>query len=125
MLVYGFVLWLAGTLAVRFWGRFLLRPGSLAGTVVLYVLSFLAMAALSRRLCRVAGLPRQGWPSGAISLALPTLLLDALSSAFFPAIFPDITASAAGLFGGWMLCCCAGALLGATIGTSSGEATTQ
>jgi hypothetical protein len=122
LFAYGFVLWLAGTLAVRFWGRFLLRPGSLTGTSLLYVLSFLAMGALSRRLCRVAGLPRRGWPSGAISLALPTLLLDPLSSAFFPAVFPNITASAAGLFGGWMLCCCAGALLGATIGAGRDEA---
>ena len=125
LFAYGFALWLAGTVAVRFWGRFLLRPGSLAGTALLYVLSFVAMGAVTRRLCRVAGVPRREWPSGAISLALPTLLLDPFSSAFFPAVFPNMTASAAGLFGGWILCCCAGALLGAMIGRARDEATAR
>jgi len=121
LLAYGFLLWLAGTVGVRLWGRFLLHPGSLLGTSLLYALSFLAMAGLSPRLCRQAALPRREWPSGAISLALPTLLLDPLSSAFFPVVFPNITPAAAGLFGGWMLCCCAGVLLGATIGAARGE----
>jgi len=119
LLAYGFVLWLAGTIGVRLWGRFLLHPGSPLGTFLLYGPSFLAMAGLARRLCRLAGLARNQWPSGAVSLALPTLLLDPLSSAFFPAVFPNITPAAAGLFGGWMLCCCAGALTGAMIGAST------
>ena len=122
LLGYGFILWLVGTIAVRFWGGFLLHPGSVLQTFLLYGLSFLAMAGLSRRLCRLVGLPRSKWPSGAVSLALPTLLLDPLSSAFFSAVFPNITAAAAGLFGGWMLCCCAGALTGATVGAARDEA---
>lgn len=122
LLAYGFVLWLAGTLGVRFWGAFLLRPGSVLETLLLYVLSFLAMGGLARRLCRQAGLPRREWPSGAVSLALPTLVLDPLSSAFFSTVFPNLPPSAAGLFGGWMLCCCAGALLGSTIGAAAGQA---
>ena len=125
LFAYGFLFWLVGTVAVRFWGRFLLRPGSLPATALLYVLSFVAMGVLTRRLCRAVGLSRQEWPSAAISLALPTLLLDPLSSAFFPAVFPNIAASAAGLFGGWILCCCAGALLGATLGAARGEAAAQ
>ena len=52
------------------------------------------------------------WPAGGISLALPTLLFDPFSSAFFSAIFPNIAPEMAGVFGGWMLVCCAGALLG-------------
>jgi hypothetical protein len=116
MLLYGFGLWVIGTVSVRLGGQFLLRPGSAFTTLVLYAASIAAMALLTRRLCRAAGLPRHEWPAGAVSLALPTLVLDPLSSAFFPAIFPNIAPSAAGLFGGWMLCCCAGALLGATLG---------
>lgn len=122
LLLYGFALWIVGTIGVRFGGQLLLRPDSAARTLVLYVLSILAMALLTRRLCQIAGLPRNEWPAGAVSLALPTLLLDPLSSAFFPAVFPNITPAAAGLFGGWMLCCCAGALLGAAIGLPSREA---
>ncbi len=123
LLLYGFALWVIGTIGVRFGGQVLLRPESAASTIVLYVLSVLAMAFLTRRLCRVAGLARSEWPAGAVSLALPTLLLDPLSSAFFRNVFPNITPSAAGLFGGWMLCCCAGAMLGATLGLARGEAT--
>jgi hypothetical protein len=122
LLAYGFVLWLGGTLGVRFWGAFLLRPGSVTGTLLLYVVSFLAMGGLARRLCRKAGLPRREWPTGAVALALPTLVLDPLSSAFFSTVFPHTPPSAAGLFGGWMLCCCAGALLGSTIGAAVGKA---
>ena len=122
LLAYGFVLWLGGTLGVRFWGAFLLRPGSVPGTLILYVLSFLAMGGLARRLCRQAGLPRREWPSGAVSLALPSLLLDPLSSAFFSQVFPNISPAAAGLFGGWILCCCAGALAGSMLGAPSGKA---
>ena len=43
-----------------------------------------------------------------IALLLPTLSLDAFSAAFFPAVFPNLPASGAGVFGGWMLICCAG-----------------
>lgn len=125
LLLYGFALWVIGTVGVRFGGQFLLRPASVSGILLLYVVSTFGMAVLTRRLCQVAGLARREWSAGAISLALPTLLLDPLSSAFFSAVFPNITPSAAGLFGGWMLCCCAGALLGATLGAGRSEATAR
>ncbi len=73
------------------------------------------MAWLARRLCRRFRLQPNEWPAGAISLALPTLVLDPFSSAFFPFVFPNLAPELAGVFGGWMLFCCAGALLGATV----------
>jgi len=112
LLTIGLVIWVAATAALRLWGELLLRPRGWVSTLALYVLSFVAMATLARRLCRKAGLPREEWPAGAISLALPTLVLDPFSAAFFPAVFPKIDAQMAGVFGGWMLICCAGALLG-------------
>jgi hypothetical protein len=80
---------------------------------MLFVVSFLLCGWLVRRLCRRFQLPRQDWPAGAVSLLVPTLLLDPFSSAFFPAVFPNMPPEVAGVFGGWMLCCCAGALIGA------------
>jgi hypothetical protein len=119
LLIYGLALWIVGTIGIRLDGQSLLRPGSAAATIGLYALSILAMALVARRICKAAGLPRGQWPAGAVSLVLPTLLLDPLSSAFFAVVFPNVTPSAAGLFGGWMLSCCAGALLGATVGLSA------
>jgi hypothetical protein len=113
LILYGFAIWLGATLILRVSGQHLLRPQGWSGTLVLFAVSFLLMAWLARRLCR--RLPPQEWPAGAISLALPTLLLDPFSSAFFPLVFPNLASELAGVFGGWIICCCAGALIGASV----------
>jgi hypothetical protein len=112
LFLYGLAIWLAATAALRFAGQRVLHPDSASRTLILFAISFTLMALLARRLCRRFHVPSEGWPAAAISLVLPTLLLDPFSSAFFPTVFPNIPASAAGIFGGWMLCCCAGALAG-------------
>lgn len=84
----------------------------------LFAASFPLMALLARRLCYRFRLPRERWLLGAVSLTLPTLLLDAFSSAFFPLVFPNIQPQMAGVFGGWMLWCCAGAFAGVMLGRS-------
>lgn len=113
----GLALWLAGTIALRLAGQHLLHPESVLATLLLFAVSFLLMAFAVRGLCRRFRLPREEWLSGAVAIAAPTLLLDPFSSAFFPFVFPNIPAEAAGVFGGWMLICCAGALLGVVIGS--------
>src|SRR5215472_13061645 len=115
LLAIGLLIWLVATLALRAAGQFVLRAGHWSSTVMLFAISFVLMAWLARRLCRRFHVPPEHWPAAAVSLALPTLLLDPFSSAFFPRVFPNIAPELAGVFGGWMLCCCAGALLGATI----------
>lgn len=112
LFLYGLGIWLAATAALRFAGQRVLHPDDVTRTLILFAISFPLMALLARRLCRRLHVPSEAWPAAAISLALPTLLLDPFSSAFFPAVFPNIPASAAGIFGGWMLWCCAGALTG-------------
>jgi hypothetical protein len=118
LLLYGFALWLIGTIVFRVWGQYLLHPGSVTSVVLLFAISFAVMAVLARRLCARSGLPREQWPAGAVALALPTLVLDPFSSALFVTVYPNMNPAVAGLFGGLMLCCCAGALAGATIGAS-------
>ena len=115
LLIVGFLIWIGATLTLRLAGQYVLRPGHWSSIVALFVVSFALMAWLARRLCRRLHVPPEQWPAGAVSLALPTLVLDPFSSAFFPRVFPNIAPELAGVFGGWMLCCCAGALLGATI----------
>jgi Family of unknown function (DUF5367) len=114
-LLCGLAIWLGGTIALRLFGQRLLHSGHWMETLLLFAISFPLMAFVVRRLCKRFRLAREQWPAGAISIALPTLLFDPFSSAFFPAVFPNIPPDAAGLFGGWMLFCCAGALVGATL----------
>ena len=111
--VSGLVIWLAATLVLRLAGQHVLHPGDAAGTLVLFLVSFPLMAWVVRRLCRP--LPRDQWLQGAVSFALPSLLLDPFSSAFFPAVFPNMSPAVAGVFGGWVLWCCAGAMVGAMV----------
>ena len=116
LVLIGMAVWTAATIALRVVGQRLLRPDDLAGTLILFAVSFPLMAWLVCRLCQGAGLQPAQWPAGAISVLLPTLLLDPFSSAFFPAVFPNMAPGVAGVFGGWMLWCCAGALVGVSIG---------
>jgi Family of unknown function (DUF5367) len=113
LFVYGSAIWIAATVALRLGGQYLLHPSGWKSTVVLFAVSFVLMGLVVRRLC--AQLPQEQWLGGALSIALPTLVLDPFSSAFFPAVFPNMSPVMAGVFGGWMLCCCAGAFVGASI----------
>jgi hypothetical protein len=113
LFVSGLAIWFLATIALRFAGHHALRPDH--PPVVLFAISFPFMAWLARRLCRRFRLPHELWLAGAVSLALPTLLLDPFSSAFFPVVFPNIAPEMAGVFGGWMLWCCAGAITGGII----------
>ena len=115
LFLVGLGIWIGATAILRLAGQYLLRSGGWMAVFALFAVSFALMALLARRLCRGAHLSRADWPRGAISLALPTLLLDPFSSAFFPVFFPNMAAGMAGVFGGWMLVCCAGALMGVVV----------
>jgi uncharacterized protein DUF5367 len=112
LFVCGLLGWGVATLVLRLGGQYLLRPGNWKGTLVLFAMSFALMAWLMRRLWRTFHLRQEQLFGAVVSLWLPTLLLDPFSSAFFPVVFPNMDPSLAGVFGGWMLCCCAGAFVG-------------
>ncbi len=112
LLLCGLGIWIAATIALRLAGQHLLLPDDWTRTLLLFAASFPLMAWLVRRLCRRFQLPRDTWLAGAVSIMLPTLLLDPFSSAFFPFVFPNMAPQVAGVFGGWMLWCCAGGLVG-------------
>jgi hypothetical protein len=84
LLLIGFAIWIAATVTLRLAGQYVLRPGPLLTTVLLFVVSFGLMAWLARRLCRRAKLPPERWPAGAISLAMPTLLLEPVLQRLLP-----------------------------------------
>jgi len=108
----GILLWTAGTLAIRLAGQRLLQPNQPLRTALLSLASFVLMAFFVRRTCRRLTVERDSWTQAATLLILPTLILDPFSCAFFPRVFPNIDPAAAGIFGGWMLICCAGAVAG-------------
>jgi len=116
LLLSGLAIWAVATGALRLGGQYILRPGDWTGTAILFAVSFPLMAWVVRRLCRRALPRREDWPVGAVSVALPTLLLDPFSSWLFPVVFPNMAPAVAGAFGGWMLWCCAAALVGVTVG---------
>ena len=109
-LLVGLLLWLLGTIAIRLAGHRLLHANQPFPTVMLYLLSFVLMALLVRRIFR--GLQHDLHPAAATLLMLPTLVLDPFSCAFFSVVFPNVDPAAAGVFGGWMLIFCAGAVAG-------------
>ena len=113
LLLAGIALWIAGTIALRLWGRAILHPRSPAAVLALFAISFVLMFLLARRLCKWFRFERRLWLEGTFALVFPTLILDPFSCAFFSSVFPNIPLEAAGLFGGWMLFCCCGALSGA------------
>jgi len=116
LLLSGFVLWIAGTAGLRIAGQRVFHPENPASTLILFAASFPLMAWIARRLLRRFHVPPEAWAAGAVSLALPTLVLDSFSAAFFSAVYPNIPAGSAGIFGGWMLWLCAGAFAGAMFG---------
>jgi hypothetical protein len=115
LVLCGLAIWGGATAFLRVRGQNLLHPGDWKGTLILFAVSFPLMAWIVRRLCRRFRLPPEQWLSGGLSVALPTLLLDPFSSAFFPLVFPNMAPELGGVFGGWMLWCCAGALVGVAI----------
>jgi uncharacterized protein DUF5367 len=108
----GFLLWTLGTIGIRLTGHRILHPNQPLQTMLLYLISFVLMAVVARRICSRLRLEKDSWPRAASLLILPTLTLDPFTCAFFPTVFPNIDPAAAGIFGGWMLICCAGAVAG-------------
>src|SRR6202451_624286 len=112
LFLYGLGIWIMATIGLRVTGQHLLRPGDVKGTLILFLISFPLMAWLVRRLCRRFESRAEQWPAGAISIALPTLLLDPFSSVFFPVVFPNMSPEVAGGLCGGGVCGWAGALGG-------------
>lgn len=108
----GVLLWLVGTAAIRLAGQRLLHSDRPYATLILYLVSFLLMALLAPRIFRRVGVQKDSWPAAATLLMLPTLSLDPFSCIFFTTIFSNVEPGAAGVFGGWMLICCAGVVAG-------------
>ena len=101
MVLTGFMIWALATIALRLGGQYVFRSG-IAPWLLLMSLPLMVWVALTV-LQRYRG-PQQR-ALAAIALVAPGMLLDAVSSIWFPSVFPNIAPGFAGLFGGWLLFC--------------------
>lgn len=115
VLATGLALWLVGTVVLRLAGHLILPHDPATAWIMLYGVSALATAMVSRGVYRWAGIRASEWLSAASVLILPTLVLDAFTSLFFARVFPQMDPGMSGAFSGWMLICCAGAVVGAWV----------
>jgi len=116
LFVAGMLIWVLSTGLFRLVGSAILGPGRPWVTLTIFAVAFPAMWGLARALCRYARLERRDWPRGALSLAMPTLCFDPLTTVWFPVVFPNMAPESAVPFAALMLWCCGGALLGAVVG---------
>lgn len=110
-LTIGLLLWAVGTVAMRLIGHRVF-PTDVGGTFLLYTISFVLFSAGVPFLFTRLGVATERWAYAVVWLILPTLLIDPITCLLFTAVFPNMPASAAGAFGGWMLTCCGGAVAG-------------
>jgi hypothetical protein len=99
--IRGFLIWAIATVALRLAGQYVFRGGS---GIPLLLVSLPLMIGVALALLRPYRIAEER-ALGAIVLVAPGMILDTVSAMWFPTIFPNIRADAAGLFGGWLLFC--------------------
>jgi len=115
----GFGIWLVATLALRIYGQWIFKPDQTLWIALLLGISAPAMYALPRGLFVRLSITPERYAIGGIALVAPGMLLDTISTIWFPNVFPNIRPDAAGLFGGWLLFCNVLALLGAVFSSTA------
>lgn len=112
-LVAGLALWVIGTVAFRLGPSGLVPAPSSGRTVPYYVINAILALIVSRLAMHWIGVPRESRAAAVTLFILPTLILDAFSTAFFTTVFPNLSPAAAPTFGGLMLISAGGAVAGA------------
>jgi uncharacterized protein DUF5367 len=115
LIAAGFAFWGAGTLALRLLGQHVFVPNAAPRLIVVFLVGFLASGWVVRTLCRRFRLSAEQWPAAASAVVLPTLLLDPVSTLWFGSVFPNIESVMAPVFAAWILACCAGGVIGASL----------
>lgn len=98
----GFVLWLAATLAFRFFGQHFFYPDDQA-QMILFGAAVPAVAVLTWLCLRLLGEDQSDRAEAAIALAFPGMLLDVYVTANFQSVFPNLDPMLGQSFGALML----------------------
>ena len=110
-LLLGFAVWFVATVVFRLAGQYLLDPTAPLVIGVLYVAAVPAMVGLALLLYRWRDVTGATRLQAAIALVLPGMVLDALATAWFETVFPNMVPGAAKYFGGMLLLAYASVLL--------------
>jgi cation transport ATPase len=98
-IIYGFILWLSGTILFILTGQYFLNPES----VVLIIVSFLAaipiVAILTYPFYSVKKLDSSERKTASMQIALPGMILNVLCIAFFASIFKNMMPESGIYFG--------------------------
>jgi len=115
-LLAGIAIWIVGTIVFRLGGPGMVHAPGVTRTIPGYVVNALIAGAVVQLLFRLLRIPPASWPEAVTLYILPTLLLDAFTTAFFPRTFPNLDVAAAPTFGGLMLVSIGGAVVSAWLG---------
>jgi Family of unknown function (DUF5367) len=94
----GFVLWMATTIALRFYGDAVFYPGEGRIFIILIVWPLL-MAAITFGVLRVLHEAKVDRAEAAIAFAMPGIALDVYALNTFSTVFPNLDAALDGAFG--------------------------
>ena len=109
----GFAIWLLATLVFRAAGHVFFLDEQPTALMALWVVTVVAMLGLPLYLFRWQGLARPQRFEAAILLVVSGMILDAFAVEAFELVFPNMSVSAAGSFGAWLLMAYASVLLAA------------
>lgn len=110
-MIVGCVAWLLATLGFRFYGQAFFYPDDIVFAIVFIVAIPLMWIFMVVYLGMLRVLP-ENRALAAISFCLPGMILDALVTANFALVFPNLDPSLDSRFGGLMLCAYASLLFG-------------
>jgi hypothetical protein len=94
----GFVLWLANAALFRFFGEYILTPG-IAPPVHVFLIAVVAGVAITFILLKLLRGARGDEGEAAVSVAFPSLLLNALLTYDFATVFPNLDSTLDGVYG--------------------------
>jgi hypothetical protein len=103
LLGVGLAIALVAGLVFRIVGHLVLDPANPLVVVAVFLMVIPAMWGLAVAVFRWRGLSGVETREGAILLVVPGMLLDAVSTALFSVVYPNMSLDAAGLFGGLLL----------------------
>lgn len=98
----GILVWLAGTLLMRFAGQYFFFPTNSFSMIECFLLMLLVMPSVMVGIFRWQGIkPAQAYEATMV-LVIPSMLMDAVVSFCFPQIFPNVEPLVEGPFAAWL-----------------------